>query len=157
MTTKPQPAVPAPAPDPVERAAQLFASGISCAPAVLAAFAPRLGMDEEHAARSASCFGGGMASSGHVCGAVTGAMMALGLGCGPGVRADAAAKKVAYDRARELWRRFTIRHGSIQCREILGVDISTPEGHARASAQGLFRTRCAAAVRDAAEIVKELG
>ncbi len=157
MTRTAQPEHPAPAPDPVERAAQLFAGGISCAPAVLAAFAPRLGMDEEHAARAASCFGGGMASSGRICGAVTRAMMAIGLGNGPGVRADAAAKKVAYDRAKELWRRFTVRHGSIECREILGVDISTPEGHARASAQGLFRTRCAQAVRDAAEIVKEIG
>ncbi len=155
MTRKP--AHPAPGPDPVERAAQLFASGISCAPAVLAAFAPGLGIDEDHAARAASCFGGGMASSGRVCGAVTGAMMAIGLGHGPGARADAAAKKVAYDRAQELWRRFTDRHGSIECRDILGLDISTPEGHAQAAAQGLFKTRCAAAVRDAAEIVKEIG
>ncbi len=157
MTRTPQPTHPTAAPDPVERAAQLFAAGISCAPAVLAAFAPRLGMDEEHAARAASCFGGGMASAGRICGAVTGAMMAIGLRHGPGVQADAAAKKDAYDRARELWRRFTDRQGSIECRDILGVDISTPEGHAQASAQGLFKTRCAAAVRDAAGIVKDMG
>lgn len=157
MASKSQPNPSAGAPDPVARAAELFAAGISCAPAVLAAFAPRLGMDEQHAACAASCFGGGMAGAGKTCGAVTGAMMAIGLGHGPGVRADPAAKKEAYRRTQELWRRFTERHGSIECCEILGVDISTPEGHASATAQGLFKTRCAAAVRDAAEIVRALG
>jgi len=143
--------------DPAVRAAQLFAAGISCAPAVLAAFAPRLGMDEAQAARAASCFGGGMAGSARICGAVTGAMMAVGLAHGPGLRADPDAKKAAYERTRELWRRFTERHGSIECREILGVDISTPEGHRKAAELGLFRTRCAGVVRDAAELVRELG
>lgn len=156
MASTPEPEKPAAPPDPVARAAELFAAGVSCAPAVLAAFAPRLGMDEEHAARAASCFGGGMVGSGKTCGAVTGAMMVIGLGHGPGAHADAAAKKHAYERTRELWRRFAERHGSIECREILGVDISTPEGHARAAAEGLFKTRCAAAVRDAAELLEEL-
>jgi C_GCAxxG_C_C family probable redox protein len=157
MAHTPSKPSPAGAPDPVARAAELFAGGISCAPAVLAAFAPGLGMDEEHAARAASCFGGGMVGSGRVCGAITGAMMALGLGHGPGTRADPAAKKDAYGRAAELWRRMTQRFGSIECRDILGVDISTPEGHARAAELRLFTTRCGDVVRAAAEIVKELG
>ena len=149
---------PTAAPDPVARAAELFAAGISCAPAILAAFAPRLGMDEAQAARAASCFGGGMAGSAGTCGAVTGAMMAIGLAHGPGVRSDPAAKQAAYQRVKELWRRFMERHGSIECRGILGLDISTPEGNARAAAQGLFRTRCAEVVRDAAELVRrEIG
>jgi C_GCAxxG_C_C family probable redox protein len=156
MAEKAQPQGQTGAPDPVARATQLFAAGISCAPAILGAFAPRLGIDEEHAARCASCFGGGMISSGKTCGAVTGAMMVIGLARGPGVRADADARKDAYDLTAELWRRFTARHGSIECREILGVDISTPEGRAEAVAANLFTTRCADAVRDAAEIVRDL-
>ncbi len=142
--------------DPVTIAAGLFAKGVSCAPAVLAAVAPRLGLDGDQAARLACCFGGGMIGSGQTCGAVTGAMMALGLAHGAGTTPDPARKQVAYDKTAELWKRFSERHGSISCREILGADLSTPEGRAKAQAAGLFRTKCPEVVRDAAEILVSL-
>ena len=97
-----------------------------------------------------------MAGAAKTCGAVTGAMMALGLAHGSGAQADPARKQAAYARTAELWRRFTERHGSIGCREILGLDISTPEGRAQAAAAGVFKTKCSAVVRDATEILVEL-
>ncbi|HYD41652.1 MAG TPA: C-GCAxxG-C-C family protein [Anaeromyxobacter sp.] len=142
--------------DPVARAAELFSQGISCSCAVLAAVAPRLGLPEDQAARVACCFGGGMIGSGKTCGAVTGAMMALGLAHGSGVTVDLPRKQAAYAKTAELWRRFAERHGSIACKEILGVDISTPEGRAKAAADGLFQTRCAPVVRSAAELLVSL-
>jgi C_GCAxxG_C_C family probable redox protein len=153
---RPEEVVHPPAADPVARACELFAQGISCAPAVLASVAPRFGMTEDQAGRVACCFGGGMIGSASVCGAVTGAMMALGLAHGSGARVDLPRKEAAYARTAELWRRFAERNGSIRCREILGVDISTPEGRQRAAANELFRTRCPAFVRDAAEILVAL-
>jgi len=142
--------------DPVARACELFAQGVSCAPAILAAFAPRFGLAEDQAARAACCFGGGMIGSGRTCGAVTGAMMVLGLAHGSGAQPDPARKQAAYARTAELWRRFAEKHGSIACKDILGVDISTPEGRAQAAAAGLFQTTCAAAVKDAARLLVEL-
>ena len=38
---------------------------------------------------------------------------------------------------------FRQAHGSLLCRDILGIDISSPEGLARACAQGLFSSVCA--------------
>ncbi len=146
-----------PAADPaVARACELFSQGISCAPAILAAFAPRFGLEEDEAARTACCFGGGMIGTGKTCGAVTGAMMALGLAHGQGVRVDPGRKQAAYAKVAELWRRFAERHRSIVCSEIVGYDLSTPEGRQKAAASGVFKTTCAQAVRDAAELVVEL-
>src|SRR5512140_1951102 len=143
--------------DPVARASELFGQGVSCAPAVLAAFAPRLSLDEATAARLASTFGGGIAGSGNTCGAVTGALMAIGLARGPGVTPDAAAKADATARAKALLAAFTARHGSITCRDLLGTDIGTAEGRARATEAGLFKTVCPALVRSAAELLRDAG
>lgn len=147
---------PQPPTDPVARACALFDEGVSCAPAIFAAFAPRFGVREEPAARAACCFGGGMIGSGKTCGAVTGAMMALGLAHGSGAQMDLPRKQAAYAKTAELWRRFTERQGSITCKDILGLDLSTPEGRAQAAASGVFKTRCAGVVRDAAQILAEL-
>ena len=38
---------------------------------------------------------------------------------------------------------FRQEHGSLLCRDILGIDISSLEGMARACAQGVFSTVCA--------------
>lgn len=142
--------------DAAVRALELFQGGLSCAPAVLAACGARLGLDEAVAARLASAFGGGLAGSGGICGAVTGAMMVVGLARGPGLSPDPEAKAAAYADARELWRRFTERHGSVICRELLGVDIGAPGGRERAAEAGLFRDRCPALVETAAAIATAL-
>jgi hypothetical protein len=53
---------------------------------------------------------------------------------------------------------FRAAHGSISCRELIGVDLSTPESRARAHEDGLFERLCAAYVRGAVEILeRELG
>jgi C_GCAxxG_C_C family probable redox protein len=142
--------------DPVARACELFTKGVSCAPAVLAAVAPRFGLTEDEAARLASCFAGGMLGSGRVCGAVTGAMMALGLAHGPGAQLDPPRKEVAFARVAELWRRFAEQHGSIECKDLLGVDLSVPGAREQAIASGVFKTVCPAAVKDATQLLVEL-
>ena len=43
-----------------------------------------------------------------------------------------------------------------QLPELIGVDISTPEGLQRAHDSGLFEKRCAIFVRDAVEILEKM-
>jgi C_GCAxxG_C_C family probable redox protein len=114
----------------VEAAAQLFSSGCNCAQSVFAALAPELGMDRESALAVALGFGGGMGRLQRTCGAVTGAIMLLGLRYGADGGAD--AKKRCYEKVRELVAGFEARHGSSECRTLLGFDLGTPEGVARA-------------------------
>ena len=130
-----------------------FSQNFNCAQSVLVAFAPQLGLDETQALKLASPFGGGVARRGQVCGAVTGALMALGLAYG----ADApAGKEHAYRLGQEFLRRFESRHATILCRELLEIDISTPEGHQQAREKGVFTALCPLLVGDAAEIVQEM-
>jgi C_GCAxxG_C_C family probable redox protein len=139
-----------------DTAVAVFSEGFSCSQAVFSAFSEELGLDRAAALKISTAFGGGMASMGLTCGAVTGALMVIGLKNGRTEAIDAAAKEKTYELAKEFVRRFSERHGFIVCRELLGVDISTPEGKERASEQGLFSTLCPRFVADAAEILEEI-
>ncbi|HIC95821.1 TPA: C_GCAxxG_C_C family protein [Candidatus Bipolaricaulota bacterium] len=144
--------------DRIEEAVSYFEEGFNCAQAILGAFGPGFGLDRELALRLASSFGGGMGRLGETCGAVTGALMALGLkyGYGPTWAGDEEAKERAYDLARSFIAEFKGRNGSVLCRELLGCDLSTPEGQRRAKEEGLHISHCPRFVRDAAEILEHL-
>jgi C_GCAxxG_C_C family probable redox protein len=137
-------------------AAALFEQGFSCGQAVLAGHAARFGLERDAALRVACAFGGGVARTGSTCGAVNGALMAIGLAEGRTRVEDEAARERTYDAARTLLERFGAEHGSVTCRDLLGVDIGTPEGSRAAAERGLFRTRCPGFVRSAARIVGTL-
>jgi C_GCAxxG_C_C family probable redox protein len=139
-----------------EVAVSVFKDGFNCTQAVFSTIAPEHGLDGGTAARAATAFGGGLARRGETCGAVTGALMAIGLARGNNRPADKEVKERTYELAREFIKRFESRNGSIACRELLGCDISTPEGHERAKREGLFDTVCAKLVRDSVEIVRRL-
>jgi C_GCAxxG_C_C family probable redox protein len=140
----------------IDQAAILFQQGFNCAQAVCAAYAPSLGLSREQALKIAAGFGGGLGRHGEVCGAVTGAIMVIGLKAGTIEAHDAAAKEKAYALTHQLIEQFKDRHGSILCRELLGCDIDQPEGLQRAREAQLFTTRCPLFVHDAAEIVATL-
>jgi C_GCAxxG_C_C family probable redox protein len=123
---------------------------------VLAAYAPQFGLDRETALKVAGAFGGGMGRMGETCGAVTGALMVIGLRYGQAAAGDQQAKEKTYEVTREFADRFKDRHGCLDCRDLLGCDISTPEGMQQAREQQLFATRCSQYIQDAVEIVERL-
>lgn len=136
----------------VDRAVELFKSGCACSQAVLGAFGPRYGLDEERAFRVAAGFAGGMRMA-ETCGAVTGALMVIGLArCDAGCR-TADGRQATYAAVTSLAEQFRRVHGTLVCRELLGCDITTSEGGALAREQGLFRARCDGFVRTAAELL----
>jgi C_GCAxxG_C_C family probable redox protein len=138
--------------NPIQTAQDLFTQGFSCSQAVFSAYAPRLGIDAETALKLASPFGGGVARQGDVCGAVTGALLALGLGRGS---ATVEEKDETYCLAEDFIQRFRECHGSILCRELIGHDLSVPGGLQSAREQKVFNTICPGLVKDAVEIVSE--
>jgi C_GCAxxG_C_C family probable redox protein len=76
--------------------------------------------------RIATPFGGGIGGRGEVCGAVTGAVMAIGMKHGR--EEPSQPNRHAYALAREFCRRFEEETGSVSCRDLTGMDLSTPEG-----------------------------
>lgn len=139
----------------VEEAVAAFNEGYNCAQSVLVALAPELGLSREEAVRVASGFGGGMARQGDTCGAVTGAMMALGLAQGS-AQAEEAAKQRVYASVEQLFREFQERNGSRICRDLLGCDLGTEEGRRKAHETGITKERCPAFVSSAVEIVDSI-
>lgn len=142
--------------NPMELAVSRFSGNFNCAQSVLSALAPTIGWSEDEALKVAAVFGGGVARSGNVCGAVTGALMAIGLKYGSPDGNNKAAKEQTYALGNELMRRFRARHGDVLCSGLMGLDMGTPEGRQSARAQGLYDTTCGPLVRDAVEITLEL-
>ncbi|MGD0613288.1 MAG: C-GCAxxG-C-C family protein [Anaerolineales bacterium] len=136
-----------------ETALARFDQGYNCSQSVFSAFAPQFGVPDELALKLASPFGGGMARQGHICGAVSGALMALGAGRGADLP---AGKEEIYRLGQELLQSFESRHGTLLCRELIGYDLRTPDGWMQARQKGVFTTICPGLVRDAVEIAQAL-
>jgi C_GCAxxG_C_C family probable redox protein len=138
--------------DPIKTAQERFAKGFNCSQAVFSAYASDLGLQDETALKLASPFGGGVARHGNVCGAVTGALMVLGLERG---NASLDAKDDTYKIAEAFIKRFEELHGAILCCELLGYDLSQPDELQSAREKGVFTSACPVFVKDAAELVAE--
>lgn len=138
--------------DPIQTAAERFDQGFNCAQAVLSAFASEAGLAEESALRLASPFGGGIARQGQVCGALSGALMALGLHRG---NDTPQGKEETYRLAQEFVKIFEERNGHILCRDLIGYDLSTVDGLQAARESEIFGLVCPALVRSTAELLEE--
>ena len=140
-----------------ELAVTRFQDGFSCSQAVFSPYAEAMGLDKDTALKIAGTFGGGMGRTGQTCGAVTGALMALGLKYGATDAADKETKEKAYARVQEFAQRFATRNGNdMSCKALLGCDISTSDGQKMARELGLYQSICPKLVQDAAEIVAEI-
>jgi C_GCAxxG_C_C family probable redox protein len=132
-----------------------FAGGFMCSQAVFSAFSDDLGLPRPTALKIAEAFGGGM-GLGETCGAVTGALMVIGLQHGRQQAADDHAKERTQELTRRFVEQFRALHDTIVCKALLNTDVSTPDGLQRARDTGLFDTLCPIFVRDAADILEGL-
>lgn len=140
-----------------ETARAFMREDFSCAQAVLATFAREMGIEPDLALRVAGSLGGGVTRMGETCGAVSGALMVVGLRHAMTHPHDTLQKDRAYASGQEFAAEFIRRFGSMRCKELLEVDVSQPGGLAQAKAAGLFETRCPLFVETAVEILEALG
>jgi len=136
-----------------ENAATHFEKGFSCSQSVFSSFAPELGISKDASLKVASAFGGGMVRQGEVCGAVTGALMSLGLKYGTETPDDEDAVRQA---SQKLMQRFKEENGSLLCRDLLGHKLNTPEELENARESGVFNTKCPQLVRMATQLTEEI-
>ena len=125
-----------------EEVCQLFMAGIDCSQVVTGACAEKMGMTKEQARKMSACFGGGM-MCGETCGAVTGALMVLGMVFGHSEENDGDQKGVMAGKVAEFKKRFLEKYPSDMCREILGHDISKPGEMDKVLEKSLFQIRAA--------------
>ena len=133
-----------------------FMSRFTCSSAVFSAFSGELGLDPETAKKIGCGFGAGVSKTGNMCGAVSGAIMVIGLKYGKTLAADEAATEKTRALVRQFIEEFTEKNGSVNCTELLGHDLSDPDDYDRAKASGIFMAECPAFVRDAAEILERI-
>ena len=133
-----------------------FHKGFNCAQAVISAFYADYGLDEQTALKIAGGLGGGF-RSGEVCGAVSGAVLVIGLKHGHCVVGDTDAKANCGAKTTEFLTKFKEKNGCVTCRDLLGVDTSTDAGRNEAQSKNLFRTICDDLVRSAVATLEELG
>lgn len=139
-----------------KKALENFSMELNCAQATPSAFAEELGVEEKKALKLASGFGGGMGRLAGTCGAVTGAVMVIGLRYGYTAGDDKDSKDHTYRLVRHFARQFNAKNGSIICKELLGHDVSTTEGYRDAVASGGFKTICPGCVQSAVTILEEI-
>lgn len=143
--------------DHAAKAEALFLEGYNCAQAVFCAFEDVTGLPREAAARLSSSFGGGMGRLREVCGAVSGALMALGAARGYADPQDPEQKAAHYRLVQEFARRFQAENGSIVCRELLKGTGATAGGTPEPRTPDFYKKRpCPQLIRQAAAIAEEM-
>jgi C_GCAxxG_C_C family probable redox protein len=139
-----------------EKALHLFANNFNCAQSVLAACGPDTGLDERTCLMMTAPFGGGLARNGEVCGAVSGALMTIGLRDGAAMAADpASARAELYGRTDAFLQAFRQRNGGLTCRELTGCDLHTPEGQQQFKERELHQKLCTKLIASAIELLEQ--
>jgi len=139
-----------------EQAKELFLSGYNCAQSVVLSFADDLKFSKELAQKMAAGFGGGMGKQQETCGAVTGAIMVLGLMKGEKVNNNDELKASAYGSVKDLTREFVASYKTTRCRDLIGCDLNTPEGSAKFKEENMMENVCAPCVEKAVQIIENL-
>jgi C_GCAxxG_C_C family probable redox protein len=138
-----------------EQIAGLFSQGMDCGQLVLASAADKLCIDEADAYRIAAGFGGGM-FCGQACGAVIGALIAIGMKYGHSRAGAQEQKALTTSKVLEFQRRFLGKYPSTVCRDILGYDISKPDEMQIITEKGLLFALCPKVTAEAMAILNDL-
>ena len=121
-----------------------FIKGYDCSQVVFRHFAERFDLSEDEANRIAACFGGGM-------------MLAIGMKYGHTKEEGLMDQKnVMIGKYMEFKNRFEQEYGSVNCKEIIGYDVSTPEGLQGALDSGKMTEFCPCLAEKVIQITEEI-
>jgi C_GCAxxG_C_C family probable redox protein len=139
----------------IDEAIVRFGCGCNCCQTILLIYNNEFGLSNELALKLGTGFGGGFARQGETCGAVTGAIMVIGLIHGRSQEEDDSSSEKTYEIVQKFLKKFKEQNKSLECRELLDCAIITPEEREYAKNKGILK-RCPEFVRSAAEILEEI-
>lgn len=143
--------------DKTTKAIDYFRNKFNCSQSVLATFGPEYGLSEDDCLKIATAFGGGMGRQQHICGALTGALMVLGLKYGKGLNDPEEKKRYTYQLTNELFDEFKKVNGSENCLELLdGLDMNNPDDNKKIVERNYYDIRCEKYVSDAVNILAKI-
>jgi C_GCAxxG_C_C family probable redox protein len=126
----------------VEKAVSRFREGYLCSEAVLMTFAEVYGIKCGQIPKIATGFGAGIGRSGSLCGALTGAIMALGLKYGRKTLNETEAYEKCLAKSLQLYGKFKEEFGSTLCRDLTECDLTTAEGRRKYMEQQVREKKC---------------
>ena len=129
----------------IEQARRLFLDDrniYGCAETTFMALKSAFGLDDPMDSAPAMALNGGVAYSGGMCGAISGAALALGMLANGRIDDHREAKRVARELVARLMDDFRAEHGATDCRELLGIDLRAPGAHDAFIAGGTWRDQC---------------
>jgi C_GCAxxG_C_C family probable redox protein len=129
---------------------------MNCAQTVLTTFCEETGIDYTQALKIAMGFGGGMGRTGRTCGAVTGAYMVFGLAQEITSENPRAVLDTTYALMKKFNEKFTKKHGSMNCKDLLGYDLGKKDERDKANQNGVFKTLCPGFVETSVKILESL-
>jgi C_GCAxxG_C_C family probable redox protein len=109
-----------------QRSLELFKSGYFCAESVLQAIAESRGIQSDLIPRIATGFCSGIARTGGMCGAVSGAIMGINLVAGRSSPSESL--ELSYTLTQKLISQFERQYGSVNCRQLIGCDLAAEAG-----------------------------
>jgi len=127
-----------------EVAAEYFDKGFNCAESTLLALADYFKINNTLVPAVASGFGGGIGRYGEVCGAVSGAVMALGAvhGRNRTQGQDQELKEKMNGLVQEFLKKFKERYGSLKCIDLSGCDLLSDEGRVKYKNENVHKNIC---------------
>ena len=137
-----------------EKAAEYHHKGFNCCQSVLAAYADLTGLSEQACFDLGGGFGAG-AQTGELCGAITGAVMTLGMLTPVDPSDPVGSKRRTGALAKDFQNRFREKFGELRCRPLLKADIHAGDHTPAARDMGLTN-RCDVMIITAMEIVEEM-
>ncbi|MBI5593274.1 MAG: C_GCAxxG_C_C family protein [Deltaproteobacteria bacterium] len=132
-----------------------FTEGFHCSQVILEAFAEDYGLDPILARRIGNPLAGGSGLGGE-CGAVTGALMVLGMEYGMADSDDLEAFQTTFEKVGSFVDKFKARHGNLNCHQLIGLNVFSEEGLKEFMAKDIKLTQCIKYVEDAVGIVEEI-
>jgi len=137
-------------------AIESFRSGLNCSQSVVSAYAEEMNFDR-NLALSISCgFGGGMGRLQETCGAATGAFMVMGIHYCRKYTGNKERKETTYAAIQRFSKEFTVLHGTMNCMELINVDLKTEEGHCKLKESNLSENVCEKCILDAIRITEDI-
>jgi C_GCAxxG_C_C family probable redox protein len=109
-----------------QRSLELIKSDYFCAESVLLAIAESRGIQSDLIPRIATGFCSGISRTGSMCGAVSGAIMAVNLVAGRSSPPESL--EPSYTLTQKLISQFEKQFGSVNCRPLIDCDLPTEEG-----------------------------
>lgn len=131
----------------IKRAIEYADEGFLCVEAVLKTLADMKGVESNFIPSIATGMAAGIARTNQICGAVTGAILGLGLWFGRNEPIVSDRKPYWYSRL--FLERWLEVHSSSNCSELLGVDLDTPEGYTVYSVEKMWDNKCKRYIEDA--------